>query len=270
MAPVPRRLLPRPIWTVFVALALVVLCSCRVDTTVEVTVEPNGSGEVRVEALADQELVQAAPGLADDARFDDLVDAGWVLTGPEPTATGGLRVELVHSFATVAEAEALLSSLNGSGGPLVGVTLTRTSTSTRSEVVLAGTLRLTGGLDALADPQLVQALGAAPFADEMAAGGYSLSDVLTVRFRADLPGDVSAPSATEENGVLAWTVPLDGSAQVIQASGVRSRDDGRWWRLGANVALLALIVWIVIAVAFLTYVTIARRRALRRLARRAG
>lgn len=251
-----------------IALALVGLCACRVDATVEVTVDADGAGEVRVEALADSELVAAAPRIAEAAHFDDLIAAGWTVTGPEPTATGGLRVVLVHPFATVAEAEALLGSLNGPGGPLVGVTLTRTSTSTRSEVVLAGTLRMTGGIDAFADADLVSAVGATPYADEMAATGATLADVFGLRVRADLPGDVTTPAGKDEGGAVSWDVPLDGSAQVIQASGVRSRNEGRWWRLGANAALVGLIVWVALSVAFLTYVTVARHRAVRRLSAR--
>lgn len=262
MAPVLRRLL-------LVALALVGLCACRVDAMVEVTVDASGAGQVRVEALADSELVAAAPRIAEAAHFADLLAAGWTVTGPEPTATGGLRVELVHTFATVAEAEALLASINGPGGPLVGVTLTRTTTATRTEVVLAGTLRMTGGTDAFADADLVAAVGATPYAEEMAATSATLADVFGMRFRADLPGDVSTPAGKDEGGAVSWDVPLDGSAQVIQASGVRSRNDGRWWRLGANAALVSLIVWVAVAVAFLTYVTVARRRAVRRLAPRA-
>ncbi len=85
------------------------------------------------------------------------------------------------------------------------------------------------------------------------------------RFEATFSG----AGDTRDAGTMSWDVPLDGSAQVLQVSAVRSRDDGRWWRLGANAALVALIVWIVVAVAFLTYVSVARRRALRRIARRA-
>ena len=43
----------------------------QVDATVDVTIGPDGTGTVAVTAVADAEVVQQAPGLAGDLRFDD-------------------------------------------------------------------------------------------------------------------------------------------------------------------------------------------------------
>ena len=67
-----RRLLA----LVVVALALT---ACKVDTTVDVTVNADGSGVITLTAVADADVVAQAPGLAEDLRFDDAIAAGWVL-----------------------------------------------------------------------------------------------------------------------------------------------------------------------------------------------
>ena len=102
-------------------LVAVLLASCRVDATVELVIGPDGTGTLTVTAVADAEVVQQAPGLADDLRFDDAVAAGWSVDGPAATEDGGLRVVLTHPVTSAAEATNLLQqprarrSRNGRG-----------------------------------------------------------------------------------------------------------------------------------------------------------
>jgi len=60
-----------------------------------------------VRVIADADVVDQAPGLADDVRTEDLTASGWTVDGPTPTSDGGLQVELHHPFANVAEANAI-------------------------------------------------------------------------------------------------------------------------------------------------------------------
>ena len=140
-------------------LALVVaalaLTACKVDTTVDVTVKADGTGVITLTAVADADVLAQAPGLAEDLRFDDAIAAEWILTPPAATETGGLEVVLTHEFATVEEATALLQSINGVGGPLHDVVLTRAVTDDDITTSLAGTLRVDGGIDAFADPDVL-------------------------------------------------------------------------------------------------------------------
>ena len=99
-------------------LAALVLSACRIDSTVTLKVQPDGSGVITLAVVADAAVVKAAPGLAADLRLDDAAAAGWTVDGPKPTDGGGLQVTLTHPFTTVQEATALLQSINGSGGPL--------------------------------------------------------------------------------------------------------------------------------------------------------
>ncbi len=141
-----------------VFVAALTLTACQVDTSVEVEVEADGSGTITVNATADADVVAQAPGLAEDLRFDDAVAAGWILQGPIVTDVGGLSVTLSHDFATVEEATVLLASVNGSGGPLRDVTVTRNVTDDEMTTSLAGTLRIDGGVDAFADPEMLAAI----------------------------------------------------------------------------------------------------------------
>ncbi|QRN81503.1 MAG: hypothetical protein JK586_08935, partial [Nocardiopsis sp. BM-2018] len=52
---------------------------------VDVVIEPDGTGVVTVEAIADAGLTGQVDGLADALVFDDVVDAGWELDGPTTT-----------------------------------------------------------------------------------------------------------------------------------------------------------------------------------------
>ena len=243
-----------------VALALT---ACKVDTTVDVAVKPDGSGLITLTAVADAEVVTQAPGLAEDLRFDDAIAAGWVLTPPAATDSGGLRVVLAHPFATVDEATALLQSINGVGGPLHDVVLTRVVTDADITTALVGTLRVEGGIDAFADPDLLAAIGGSPYADNIAATGLRPTDVVTFTLTADLPGEpttVATGAATGEEP-LSWTVPLDQTSIDLTSSSVLAQGTpSSIWGTVSTIALIVFVAWCVVAVAFIAFVARARKQ----------
>ena len=256
--------------------AALALTACKVDTTVDVTVSADGTGVITLTAVADADVVTQAPGLAEDLRFDDAVAAGWVLTPPAATELGGLEVVLTHSFTTVEEATLLLQSINGPGGPLHDVVITRTVTADDITTTLAGTLRVDGGIDAFADPDVLAAIGGSPYADNIAATTLRPTDVVTFTFTADLPGSATAvatsstptdsttadsttPGATGERS-LAWSVPLDGTGADLATTSVLAQGTpSSVWGTIATIALVALLAWCVIAVAFIAFVARARK-----------
>lgn len=255
-----RRLLA----LIVVALALT---ACQIDATVAVVVEPDGSGTIALTIVADADVVTQAPGLAEDLRFDDAVAAGWELTGPTPTEVGGLTVTLTHDFATVDEATALLQSVNGSGGPLHDVALTRVVAGNAVTTSLTGNIRVEGGMDAFADPEVLSAIGGSPYADNIAATGQRPADVVTFTMTADLPGDAGAPANGDAaEGPITWSVPLDGTTADLATSSVftGSTAGDSVWGTVATVALVALIAWCVVAIAFISFVAKARRARARR------
>lgn len=254
--------------------SLLVLSSCRVDTAVTLQVAADGSGTVTVEAIADAAVVQKAPGLAEDLRFDDAVANGWTVEGPAATESGGLRVVLSRPFATVDEANLLLQSINGAGGPLRGVTLTRVGgvddqgmpDDSDSVIALAGQLGVTGGVDAFADPDVLAALGASPYADDLAAAGVQPADAVSFRLDVDVPGDTTSggTGATSTDGVLSWTAPVDGSTLDLTTTFTVSAGGGGFWGAVSTSALVLLLVWCIVAVAFIAFVM--RTRTQRRQA----
>lgn len=249
-----------------VFLAALALSACKVDTQVAVVVEADGSGTITVTATADADVVGQAPGLADDLRFDDAVAAGWEVDGPTATDTGGLTVSLQHDFAAVEEATALLRSINGDRGPLHDVAITRVVTKDDITTSLSGTMRVDGGLDAFADPDVLAAIGGTPYADDVAAAGLRPTDAVTVVFTADLPGDVLTTDTTAE-APTTWTVPLDGTAADLTTSAVLAQGESdSVWGTVADVALVALVAWCVVAVAFIAFVAAARRKRAHRRA----
>ena len=237
--------------------ALVAITACRVDATVDVTVRPDGSGTIGVELVADAELVSRAPGLVDDLRLDDLRRAGWTLDGPTPTPGGGLRAVVAHPFTSVDDADVLLASLSAPGGPLRGLQLRRTVDGRTTSVELTGTLGLGTDLSGFADADALAALGAAPFAAELATAGATVGDVVGVTVRASLPGSVEATSAPSDD--LRWAAPGDGSAIAITAIAVRHSGRGVWGAL-SSIVLVTLVVWAVASAGLIAYVAVARRR----------
>jgi hypothetical protein len=243
-----------------IVIAVLALSACRVDATVDVTVNQQGAGTIVIAATADADVVKQAPRLADDLRFDDAVAAGWTVPKPASTADGGLKVELTHSFATPEEATALLQSINGTGGPLRSVSLTRTVSQSGTRIALAGAARI-DGLAAFADPDMLTALkGTTPYADQIAAANLSPAQAIGVTIRATLPGKLSTATGTVKDGVVSWAVPLDGTQLDLATTAVDDHSAAKIWGAAANVALAALAVWCVVAVAFIVWVARKRNR----------
>jgi hypothetical protein len=251
-------------------IAALVSTACRVDISVNVAVQEDGSGTVTVLAVADAGVVVQAPGLADDLRFDDAVAAGWEVDGPTPEGDGSLSVRLTHTFATVEEATALLASLGGPAGPLHDVALLRTIDGSRVDVQLTGSLRVDGGLTAFADSDLLQQVGGVPYADQIAAAGISPADAVGVQFSLSAPGTMTTPTGTVSNGTATWTVPLDGTPVDVAttASLTGAGEPSGLWKVVSLVALVLLVVWVVFATGFIAFVIRERKRRAARRAQR--
>lgn len=242
--------------TALAVCALLALGACKVDVTVHVQVAADGSGTVTLTAIADAEVVAQAPGLAEDLRFDDAVAAGWTLDGPTPTDDGGLRVVLTHTFATVAEASALLQSINGASGPLQSISITRTDADSQITTFLTGSLRVDGQLQAFADSDILSAIGGSPYEQTIRDLGLAPSDAVSFTLTADLPGDpVAADSPTQ------WIAPLDGTTLDVAATAALGQGGSSGiWGTVSTLALVALVGWCLVAIAFIVFVARARKR----------
>lgn len=260
--------------------ALAVLAGCRVDVAVDVQMAQNGSGTITVTALADAAVVAAAPGLADDLRLDDVRAAGWTVDGPSDTADGGLQLVLRHDFSTPEQATALLASLNGPQGPLQAVLLSRDATDSAITYTVSGKAGLEAGLASFADPDLLAAVGAEPYADQVREADVNPADAVAITLTMRLPGEVE--STTGEQGAggmlgeapdatvapfLTWSVPTDGSSTDLATTTRESLERGGIWSPLATVALVALVAWIVLSLVLVALV-VRKRRQVRRRRRR--
>lgn len=187
------------------------LAACRVDTTVSLKVERNGSGTIDVVVTADKDIVQQVPKLSTDLNFGDMTKVGWKVVGPTSTKDGGLQVSLSHNFVNEVEATTLLAQLNGNRGPFREVKVVREGKSRDSVWKLTGRLEVTGGLQAFADDQLMQVVGATPYEQTVKDAGLDLGKAVGLTFDASLPGDIKSTTGVEQNGVLTWRVATDGT-----------------------------------------------------------
>ena len=243
-----------------VACAALLLTSCRVDQTVSLAVEPNGSGEVTVVITADKDIVAKAPNLAADLRTDDLVEAGWEVTKPAKTKNGGLTVTLVRSFRNPAEANIALSQVNGPKGPLHEMVVTRSGKDTNSQWSLAGRLEVTGGLEAFIDDAGLELVGAAPYLANVQEAGLDLGDAVGITFTATLPGTIDQSTGVKGDGVVSWAVPMDGSKIDIATTSTNVDVVSSISRVGKVLLLGLLVLWIAATLVLLMLVGNARQR----------
>lgn len=243
------------------------LTACRLDVTVDVAIEPDGTGVVTMVATADAELVEQVPGVADDLRLDDAVANGWAVDGPNPTEDGGLTITLTHD---VHSAEELANVLNSIGPPLVDMAAARTTDAQTEQTTNAidGQLVLTDGYASFADADLIEAVGGVPFQEELAASGLPPSEAMSFTYRVRLPGElVSAETGVEIGGdTIEWDAPLDGTATSVRVQTVQrpAGEGSSWAEPVATIALIALVAWLVLAAGFVVVVAVARRRKRRR------
>jgi hypothetical protein len=243
-----------------VACAALLLTSCRVDQSVSLTVNPNGSGEVTVVITADKDIVAKAPNLAADLRTDDLVEAGWEVSKPVKTKTGGLTVTLVRPFRNPAEANIALSQVNGPKGPLHKMVVTRTGKDTNSQWSLAGRLEVTGGLEAFIDDAGLGLVGAAPYLANVQEAGLDLGDAVGITFTVALPGDIDQSTGVKGDGGVSWAVPMDGSKVDIATTSTNVDVVSSISRVSKVLLLGLLVLWIAATLILLLLVGNARQR----------
>lgn len=245
-----------------VVIGVLALASCRVDVDVIVALGPDGTGEVVVTATADAEVVEQAPGLAEDLRVDDAAAAGWVVEGPGITEDGGLTVTLRRPVTSAADANNVLASL---GPPFVDLRLERTVDDDDPERVtinLTGQLQLTDGFASFADGDLTSAVGGEPFAAEIAAAGATPDESLGITLRAELPGAIDSTTGEQAGNTVTWDAPLDGTAQDLATTTEQRPDRGPAWAGPLSwLALLLLVGWLVLVGVVGWAIMRARRRS---------
>lgn len=259
-----------PLRQLVLVLCVLGLSACRLDVAVEVVMTPDGTGTVTVDAIADAELAAQVPDLIGDLRLDDAEANGWLVEGPTEQANGAVVIRLSHPYSS---AEELASVLRSIGPPLLDMEAARTTTTDGdgdpgpTTNAISGRLVLPDGYASFADQDLVAALGGQPFEEQLAASGLTPDEAMSFVLRADLPGELVSSTGTDVgDGVIEWRAQLDGSETSLLTQTVqRPPGAGNGWARPLSVAaLVALVLWIVIATAFIAFVVVARRKKLRR------
>lgn len=226
------------IWVGVCALSL--LGACRLDTTVAIRMESSGRGVLRIEAVADAELVETATRLGrgdpvSQFRTSDLEAAGWrVVRDPQ-----GRRLVLEHGFANPEELAGLVSGLDpGVAAPiLVGFRAQRDHTLFADTYSVAGRVDLGEGGSSEPLSELLQGLEPA-LVNRIAGADLRRSFSLTVEVA--LPGEVGQTnSPVARGGARLWPVE---PGQVVDLSTSARRRNLLAIATAAGVALLLLLV----------------------------
>ena len=245
----------------FLVLGLLALSACRLDVLVNVEMDPDGTGIVTVEAVADAGLVAEVPDLIDDLRLEDAIANGWAVDGPTVLADGGVTITLAHDFHS---AEELANVLNSVGPPLTQMATARTTQDDQTTNAINGELVLASGFESFADADLLVAVGGLPFAEQFAANGAVPAEVMSVTLEVSLPGElVTAETGTETGeGLITWDAPLDGTSVNLYTATVQrpAGSGGVWAGPLSAISLVLLVVWVVGAAVFIVFVAITRRR----------
>jgi hypothetical protein len=146
-----------------VGVAIGVLAGCRVETTVRVDVEDDGSGEVFVVIDLDADAVRAAEagGGTLEARVPlaDLQAAGWQVGAWERAEDGSAKLSASHPFAQPDEVQGIVAQISGPNGPLE-LELTRDESFYAKKFELQGVADLTQITGVAGDQELVDRLTA--------------------------------------------------------------------------------------------------------------
>jgi hypothetical protein len=228
-------------WRAALVASVVVMLAagCQVDATLELVVD-DGGGAVSVVVLLDAEAAERVPDLDERLRVDDLAQAGWEVTGPQPGEDGSVRVAATKPFANPEEAEAVLGEVTGPQGPLREIDVAVEHPFGRRHYRFSAVADFSAGLAVFSDPGLTELLGGEPVgfsAEELEAlAGGDVADALDLEVRVRLPGDVSANARASEGGMATWTPSLADPGPTSFEASSRTLDP-----LPLGLAALALV-----------------------------
>jgi hypothetical protein len=228
--------------------ACLLLAGCKVDTTVTIAVNDDGSGFVGVGVALDAEAVQNAEAgggkLEERVRLGDLEAAGWKVSPWTREQDGGATLSLRKGFSEAGDVAGIFEELNGKDGPLRGVALERDRNVVFTRYKLTGEAdlsQLTSGV--AADPEVAAQLTGQrvdlTLIDQQLS--QELRDAFRLRIRLDLPGGDKE-------------LTLEPGKKVSLSSSTTQFD---WMRL---LLLLAAIVLGVLGITVLVRGEVRRRR----------
>ena len=229
---------------------LLLLSACRVDTTVDIRVDDDGSGLVRVEIVADAEAVELIPDAPNALLLDDLNDAGWTTTGTTVEGDGSLTVIAEKRFPTADALSGVLAEIAGEDMIFEGFTLIKEHSfdiiglgPARTNYELNGSINPTFDVEQLGDafPQGLLPLGRTEDSIENEFEG-DFEDVLGLTVRVRLPESLGSANGEVVDETIIWTVSYGDPAMEIEANSSVESILVRVWTMVALVALVFLVL----------------------------
>ncbi len=239
---------------VVAAMVVVLAAACRVDTTVDIVVADDGSGTVTVTIVADSEAVSLLVDDPEELRFDDLVTAGWDLTGPT-VEDGGVTIVATKPFLSAGELPGVLVEIAGPELLFSDVALTQNHHFSRIGLSPASTdydfvanIDPTPDLELLGDEFLAgeldnSALGRSLLRIETDAG-TSFEQSLTLAVSVRLPSGASSDTGDVVDDTASWSFSYGDDAADLDA---RASIDDILPRVWASVSLVAFVLFALVA-----------------------
>ncbi len=257
--------------------AVVCLTACRVDTVVDLRVDPSGTGLVTVTLIADAETVARVPELAADLRLQDVRDAGWTVEGPTLRGDGGVEVGAWKRFVSASQLPEVLAEIAGAGVLFSDVQLTQSGTFARQRYDFGVTVNPSPPLETFSDDALAAVLDGNHFGrplGDLLASVESPREALGLTFSLTLPesddtfdasmGSSDGQTLVGADGEFAFAPEMDGSTATwtfaygdqpvtVSASTVVEDATAPLWMTASRAAAVAFglslltvaVVWIV-------------------------
>ena len=204
--------------------SVLALSACRVQSTVSVEVANNGSGTVGVEVFLDEKATAAVGNLERQLRYEDLIDAGWLVDRPVLTDEGGTQVTAAKPFQVPDQLGTVLDEVLGPG-VFDDFELVRERSFGTTAWTISGLVDLSRGLDLFSDPALAEVFSGLPLGrttEELAelvdcelpcdpAQAFTLDFVVTLLDAPDSPAGSARSSVqlgdrTATPFELSWTI----------------------------------------------------------------
>jgi hypothetical protein len=253
---------------VLLAVCLVAVSACQVQTQVVLDATTASRGVVGVTVTLDAAATAAVGGraaLAAQLQDADLVAAGWTVRGPSAGPGSSTVISASHPYTDLAEAGALVGEVAGSttgtaSGRPFSLTLSEHDSFWQRDTRLSGEVNLSCGLGCFGDAGLQKALGSATGVnptEAAQAAGEQPDQVFGFTVTAELPGQVERSDAAVQHGrTLQWD-PRLGQVLLLSAT-------TRSWRLARMVGIGVAGVVVLMALAGGLWWRWRRRRRRRR------
>jgi len=237
--------------TLLLGMVLVlVLAACRVDTTVDIAIDDDGSGTVSLTVVADAAAVALITDDPSELRFDDLADAGWQLEGPT-VEDGGITLVATKPFLSPTELEGVLAEILGPDVIISDVEITQNHEFSKvglrpasTDYTFAARVDPNPPLEVLGDEGLAGQLDGTPLGRSLlgveTAAGVSFGEALGLTVNVTMPSGASSETGEVTDETVTWVFAYGDAATDIDA---RSSMDDILPRVWALVAIIAFILF---------------------------